>query len=291
MACKTSLSAAAFLFLFAPILPASERYEASEPHMGSMARIILYADSEEQAQRAFLAAFRRIAELNRILSDYDPQSELSRFCESNEPLSPDLATVLAYAQDLAVETGGVFDITAGPLTRLWRKARVPATGHIQEALNRSGYRKLHLTGRRCDVPGMQLDAGGIAKGYAADQALAAVAQAGIRSALVALSGDIVVSQAPPEKPGWKVQSAGETHTLSNAAISTSGDEFQFFEVEGVRYSHIVDPRTGWALKNSRTVSVIARSGMEADALATAVSVAPELADSLRTRHKARIATK
>ena len=121
---------------------------------------------------------------------------------------------------------------------------------------------------------MQLDAGGIAKGYAADEALTVIRKARIASALVAMSGDIVCSDAPPGKPGWKVRVQNQTLTLSNAAVSTSGDEFQYIVLDGVRYSHIIDPKTGMALRDSRPVSVVGDKGVQTDALATAMSVAP-----------------
>jgi thiamine biosynthesis lipoprotein len=246
--------------------------------MGSLATITLYADTPDQAQRAFVSAFARIARLNRILSDYDPESELSRVCQIQDPLSAELSTVLTYTQRIAADTDGAFDITVGPLTHLWRTARrekrLPGDTEITGALARSGFRKLLLHNGRvhCEVSGMQLDAGGIAKGFAADEALAVLSQAGIKSALVALSGDIAMSDAPPGKSGWKIRVLNQTLTLSNAAVSTSGDEFQFIEVGGARYSHILDPRIGKPLQNSRPVSVIAKSGIEADSLATALSV-------------------
>jgi FAD:protein FMN transferase len=261
---KASLS----LLLLAANLCAADRYQASEPHMGTLVSITLYADSPEHAQRGFLAAFARIAKLNAILSDYDPQSELSRFC--NISPSPELRAVVEHAQQLARRTGGAFDITAGALSQLWREARkqkrLPTPGALEKALSVSGYQKL------CSVPGMKLDAGGIAKGYAADEALAALRKSGIASALIAISGDVAMSDAPPGRPGWRVRVKDEIVSLANAAVSTSGDEFQFLEIDGIRYSHIFDPRTGMPLRNSRPVSVIAPTGIEADSLATAISV-------------------
>jgi thiamine biosynthesis lipoprotein len=189
-----------------------------------------------------------------------------------------LHTVLVHAQRLSEDTGGAFDITAGPLTHLWRQARkekrLPADYELREALARSGYRKLVLDDGyvRCRVEAMKLDAGGIAKGYAADQALAALRREGVGSALVAVSGDVAVSNAPPGQRGWRVRVQDEVITLSNAAVSTSGDEFQFLELDGVRYSHILDPRSGRPFNDPGIVSVIAHSGMEADSLATALSV-------------------
>jgi thiamine biosynthesis lipoprotein len=251
----------------------ADKYQASEPHMGTLVSITLYADSREQAQQGFVASFARIGELDATLSDYKPESALSRFCSLNA-LRDDLRADLAHAQRVARETDGAFDITAGPLTHLWRRARsekrLPSESELRDARERSGYKRLQSF--RCSVEGMQLDAGGIAKGYAGDQAIEALRRAGIRSALVAVSGDVVMSDPPPGQTGWRVKVQGEVHSLANAAVSTSGDEFQFVEIDGVKYSHIVDPRTGLPLRDSVPVSVIARTGIEADSLATAYAV-------------------
>ena len=278
--------------LLASSLIGAERYEASEPHMGSVVSITLYAESSEQAQQAFIAAFNRIAHLNRVLSDYDPESELSRACEGNLS-SPELTKVVTHAQKLAEETGGAFDITVGPLTRLWRGARkaktMPTESEIAQARELSGHRKLTVKDGILRCAGMRLDAGGIAKGYAADEALAAIRKTGVMSALVALSGDIAIGAAPPGRRGWRVKLLKEIRELSNCAVSTSGDEFQFVVLDGVRYSHVIDPRTGMALRDSRTVAVIARNAIDADAIATAVSVAgSEIIDKLRTTYDAEI---
>ena len=128
---------------------------------------------------------------------------------------------------------------------------------------------------------MQLDAGGIAKGFAADEAAAVLKQCGIRSALIAAGGDIVAMAPPPGAKGWRIAVAaldGASHPpaghllLHDAAVSTSGDAEQFMIVNGARYSHIFDPRTGEALTGQSSVTVVAPNGMTSDALATAVSV-------------------
>jgi thiamine biosynthesis lipoprotein len=268
---------------------AAERFEAVEPHMGTLVRIQLYAEDEAQAAVAFRATFARIEELDAALSDYKPESELNQLCRvpagTAVEIGADLFTVLEASQKLAEETGGAFDVTLGPLTHLWREARrqhrVPEGAAVREAAARSGYRKLHLDAQRhtatLDEPGMQLDVGGIAKGYAADEALAVLAMLGIRSALVAMSGDLAIGDAPPGKRGWKV-AAGDPERLlelSNAAVSTSGDIEQHLDAAGVRYSHIIDPATGMGLTHAPVVTVIARRGIDADGLATAVSVMGE----------------
>ena len=262
--------------------------------MGSVASITLYADSPEQARQAFAAAFRRIRELDRILSDYDSASALSNACASGAKPN-ELLAVVRFAQALAAETEGAFDITAGPLTALWRTARrekrVPDPAEIAAARALTGFRKLNVEGEQilCGAQGMRLDAGGIAKGYAGDEALKVLSRAGIRSALVAMSGDIVAGDAPPGKTGWRVGVGAHTLMLSNAAVSTSGDEFQSLRIGGERYSHVIDPRTGEALRNSPTVSVVAQTGIEADAISTAANVmGPEAARALQSSRKVQM---
>lgn len=261
--------------------------------MGTLARIKLYAADEAQANAAFRAAFDRIAQLDAVLSDYKPDSELNRICRSAVrrpvPVSADLFTVLLASQELAESTGGAFDVTLGPVIRLWREARrtgrLPEGAALRAAAAQCGYRKLHLnTADRTvalDDAGMQLDVGGIAKGYAADAALAVLRDMGIRSALVALSGDLAFSDPPPGQSGWRIgidsidtAASGFTRVLelSNAAVSTSGDAEQHLDAGGKRYSHIIDPATGTALTGSMTVTIVAARGVVADGTATAVSV-------------------
>ena len=268
-------------------------FEAVEPHMGTLMRIKLYAHDEAQANTALRAAFDRIAQLDDTLSDYKPESELNRVTATavNSPVhvSPGLLRILAASQQLSEESGGAFDITLGPVTHLWRQARkanhLPDEAALHAALQRCGYRKMHIDMSKhtvmFDQPGMQLDAGGIAKGYAADEALAVLAKLGIHSALVAASGDLAFSDAPPGQQGWKVgldsfdkSNAPFTRILmlTNGAVSTSGDTEQHLDANGVRYSHIVDPKDGVGLTKGITVTVVARHGIEADGTTKVVSL-------------------
>lgn len=261
-------------------------YEAVEPHMGTLVRIKLYAADEAQARDAFHAAFDRIAQIDAALSDYLPDSELNRIGREAVgrpvPVSDDLFEVASAAQRLARETDGAFDITCGALTHLWREARkrqrVPDAQAIEAARLRCGYRKLHVDAARhtleLDSPDMQLDMGGIAKGYAADQALAALSKLGIDSALVAASGDLAFSDAPPGERGWKIAVDALDHplSLSYAAVSTSGSSEQHLDAAGKRFSHIIDPKTGMGLTSDSNVTIVAKRGIDADAAATAVSV-------------------
>jgi thiamine biosynthesis lipoprotein len=259
-------------------------YEAVEPHMGTLFSIKLYAATERAAKDAFRAAFARIAQLDATLSDYRADSELSRVTQSATPVhvSGDLFAVLSKGQWLAAQTDGAFDVTLGPLTHLWRESRraraLPSDAVLKDALSRSGFRKMHLDAPAhtvCfDVPGMQLDVGGIAKGYSADEALKVLGKLGIQSALVAASGDLAFSDAPPAEKGWKIaiDALRRPMLLANAAVSTSGSTEQNFVLDSVRYSHILDPRTGLGLTSDVTTTVIARRGIDADGMATALNV-------------------
>ncbi|MEW6306582.1 MAG: FAD:protein FMN transferase [Verrucomicrobiota bacterium] len=270
-----------------------QRFEFSEPHMGTLFTITFYAKQESVAREAARAAFARVGELNLILSDYDAESELVRLFESEHgkpvAVSAELFRVLTHAQALAEETDGAFDVTLGPLTRLWRKARrtktLPDAAAIAEAKAAVGWQKLELDARlravTLRVPNMKLDLGGIAKGFAADEALAVLRRHGIKRALVAASGDLAIGDAPPGRDGWNVGIAPldaasgkitDALVLKNCGVSTSGDTEQSIDINGVRYSHIVNPATGLGLTERIGVTVIARDATTTDALATAVSV-------------------
>ncbi len=287
---------AAFLLLAAhatPQTPTLRPFEMVEPHMGTLFRIKLYAASPPQAVAGFQAAFARIHQLDEMLSDYNPQSELMRLCRQppGRPVhvSDDLFRVLDASLKLSRASAGAFDVTEAPVILLWRDSRktqqLPDPSRLREAAGRSGFEKLTLDPVHQTVtfsqPGMLLDLGGIAKGYAADEALVALHGKGIRSAMVAASGDIAASDAPPDRPGWQIgvdsvdlPQAAFTRILvvSNAAVSTSGDTEQFVEINGKRYSHIIDPKTQQALTRRISVTVAARTGIEADSLATALCV-------------------
>jgi thiamine biosynthesis lipoprotein len=259
--------------------------------MGTRFQIIVYAPSEDIAQKASTDAFARIAALNAIMSDYDQTSELMRLCAGagGPPVtvSAELFFVLSQAQEVSRQSDGAFDVTVGPLVKLWRKARhqhkLPDADKLAAARALVGWRNVQLDTEKRTVKllkrGMQLDLGGIAKGYAADEALAVLQKHGLDRALVAAGGDIVVSGPPPDAEGWKIAIAtlpGEKDpgrlVLHHAAVSTSGDAEQFAEIEGKRYSHIVDPRTGLGLVGRMSATVVAPKGIMSDSLTKVVAV-------------------
>lgn len=257
--------------------------------MGVQARLILYAPDEPSAQQAARAAFDRLAALEDVMSDYRPTSELMRLGThapgTPVPVSDDLFAVLARAQELARLSDGAFDVTVGPLVKLWREARrskqLPPEAERHAALERVGWQHLTLDSAAQTVtferPGMQLDLGGIAKGYAIDEALSVLGRHGIERALVELGGDVVVGAPPPGEAGWSLQvayadAAHRRVSLAHAAVSSSGDTEQFVEIGGHRYSHIVDPRTGLGLTTRIAATVVAPDATTSDGLATLLTV-------------------
>jgi thiamine biosynthesis lipoprotein len=276
--------------------PEPTRFEFQQAEMGVPFRIVLYAVSRNAAERASAAAFQRIKQLNDIMTDYDSDSELSRLSQTSGQgteveVSPDLWVVLERAQQLAERSHGAFDVTVGPYVNLWRFARrqgvLPDPARLAKARLAVGYTHMRLDPVRhtvkLTVPNMRLDLGGIAKGYAVDQALKVLGRLGIRSALVSGGGDLAVSDPPPDKEGWRIELPPLDVTnappvryvlLSHAGLSTSGDLFQRLEVNGQRYSHIIDPRTGMGLTDHSLVTVIASDDFAADGLTKVASVLP-----------------
>ena len=262
--------------------------------MGTLFQLALYADDQLTANRAAKAAFDRILALDAALSDYKADSELNQLCKTSgtaqpTPVSDDLWRVLVFSKSLCMETGGAFDVTIGPLVKLWRSARktgeLPSATALRLASERvdcSSLMVLDESGHRVTLTAsaMQLDLGGVAKGYALDQVVGVVREKfGITRVLIDGGGDVLAGDPPPGRDSWNVAVRNPKNEdqpwivpLANAALATSGDLHQFVEIGGVRYSHIVDPSTGMGLSHQLQVSVLSPTGTEADALASAVSV-------------------
>ena len=276
-----------------PPEPPLQRFEFSHPAMGTRITITLYAPDPVAAKAAAAAAFQRIDALEDTMSDYQADSELMRLCDqpfgTPVPVSADLFDVLQRARKVSQLSDGAFDVTVGPYVRLWRFARkrkvLPTAAEVAAARAAVGWQKLRLDPRARTVtllvPDMRLDLGSIGKGYAADQALRILKGRGIDRALVAASGDIAVGNPPPAQRGWKIgiaalggtaDPAPPTLLLHNAGISTSGDTEQFIEINGVRYSHIVNPATGLGLTQRIQATIIGPDATTTDSLDTTVSL-------------------
>ena len=273
--------------------------------MGVDARIILYAPTAEHATQAAAAAFDRLAQLNTICSDYLKTSELNDLSSAphNTPhqVSPDLFHVLAVAEEVRAASNNTFDISLAPAITLWRESRksnrLPTPEQLDRALALRAPILLDPIARTATLPkpNIRLDLGGIAKGYAAHQAVLTLRAHHTPHCLVALAGDICVGDAPPheqphqhpnEPTGWRIAidhanniSADTTRRhdlfLANTCVSTSGTNIQYTEINGVRYAHLINPNTGLGCTTTTAITITGPEGAHTDALATALCILNE----------------
>lgn len=266
--------------------------------MGTFARVVVIAKDSDAAKKCIESAFTQINKVDDLMSDYKSDSEISIVnrdgFEKAVQLSQSTYEVLQRSIEFSKLTDGAFDITVGPLVELFRKAKrkqaLPNQDEITAARSKVGFEKLKLDGQNMTVQfaveGMQLDLGGIAKGYAVDKAVETMQTHGAIGGMVDLGGDIRCFGAPLkgrdhwviglQNPNMVKDSAGREVLLklkiTNGAIATSGDYQQFILIEGKRRSHIIDRKTGTSIEGLSSVTIIADNATNADALATAVSV-------------------
>lgn len=256
--------------------------------------LVAYAAGEAQAAAALDAGFARAEFLFDLMDDYHLESPLNQFCgqagKGPVKIAPELMAVFIQAKRMHALTGGAFDITCKPFTQLWRlsKARgeLPPAEAVEAARRYIGIDKLvlHPESGTAELAqaGMWLDLGGIAKGYIADEAVAAMTAAGCPVCACFNGGDRVFGDAPPDSPeGWLVQVPDAPEPIffrvKNGAASVSGDVFRFIEIGGVRYSHVIDPRTGLGLTTHKMACVRAARGMDTDPLVKGGSLMEEAA--------------
>jgi len=269
--------------------------------MGTFARVIAVAADSNVAKGSIEAAFTEITNVDKLMSDYKEDSEISRVnrdaFKRAVKVSKSTFEVLQKSIEYSKLSNGAFDVTVGPLVDLWHTAEttkmLPTEGEMQKALSKVGYGKVLLDANEMTVrlaaEGMRLDLGAIAKGYAADKAAEAMKKYGALGGMVAIAGDIHCFGAPPEgKEKWRIglqdsRKTGEADDvvtgkvllvleMVDAAVSTSGNYQRFAVIEGRRYSHIIDPKSGRTSEELSSVTVISQNALEADALATAVTV-------------------
>ena len=271
--------------------PRLERHEYRRLVMGVEARVTLFASDAAVAERAARAAFSRMAEVEQAMSDYRASSEVSRISDAAgtgwSAAGADLCSVLTTAARVSEASGGAFDVTIGPAATAWRTSRrsgtLPAPEELARLRSLVDWRGVEIDRDRALAkltrPGMRLDLGGIAKGYGAAAGLRAMQAHGVGRAMVALAGDIALGEPPPGAAGWRVQvSPGPdlpptgVLVLKRVNVSTSGDAQQFVDIGGVRYSHIVDPRTALGVTRRVAVTVVEEDPAACDALATAACV-------------------
>ena len=267
------------------------RHAQSRPVMSTIARIVVWAGRPDLARAAMDDAFAELERVSGLMNPYQADSEISRVNRqaADQPVktSADTLAVVRTACVWSRRTAGAFDVTVGPLISLWRRAakadRLPTDPELAEMRKRMGWQHIELDASRRTIrfsrPGLRLDLGGIAKGYAIDRALAVLRRPGISAALVDVGGDLACFGAPRGQNGWivGVQSPYQEALVSrlrarDVAVTTSGHYRRFYTVGGKRYSHIFNPLTGRPAQTIASVTVVAPSAMDADALSTAVSV-------------------
>jgi thiamine biosynthesis lipoprotein len=269
------------------------RFEFSHPQMGTVFRLVFYSSKDSSEAKALAkVVFDRIDTLNMRFSDWLPESELSVLCQKAgekgwSRVSAELADILLVSNSFARQSRGAFDISVGALTRLWRRSRnlkeLPEPKRAARALETVGWRSIKVNSAtscvRLSKRGTILDLGGIAQGWTADDCLAMLRENGVTTALVDAGGDIALGDPPPDREGWQIEipsaSGNKLMLLKNCGITTSGATYRYFELDGKRYSHIIDPRTGQPLAHRMQVTVIAKNATTADAWATAISVLGE----------------
>ena len=283
--------------LFTQVLSGQQKFVFEKPAMGSPFTISIFANDSTKAAEIATSAFHCADSLNAIFSDYIDSSELNRLNATSGqnryvPVSEALFTILKYSLEAARLSGGSYDISMGPVVKLWRKARkekvLPNKDSLKNALSKIGYQFIHLNEVQKSVwlekKGMLLDLGGLGKGYVAQAALNIIQSGGFKSAMVNAGGKIAIGEAPPGREGWRIGIAVPEEKeeliphlllLKNTSVATSGDIYQHLDINGKRYSHIINPKTGLGITWQRNVTVIAKDGTISDWLATACSVLSE----------------
>jgi len=288
-----------FIAVFISIQPlhAQQKFVFEKPAMGSPFAISIFANDSAKAAQAAASAFHCADSLNAIFSDYIDSSELNRLNVTSGqnryvPVSEALFDILKYSLEAAKMSGGSYDISMGPVVKLWRKARkekvLPNRDSLTMAMSKVGYQYIHLNEVEKSVwlekKGMLLDLGGLGKGYVAQAALNIIQSKGFKTAMVNAGGKIAIGDAPPGRDGWRIgitvpeekeELMPHLLLLKNTSVATSGDIYQHLDVNGKRYSHIIDPKTGLGITWQRNVTVIVKDGTISDWLATACSVLSE----------------
>lgn len=260
--------------------------------MGTMVSVRIDGAAPAEAAEHLTAAFAAIAAVDARFSSYQPDSELSQLnaaaADTPQAVSVEMAALLTESMAWGERSQGAFDCTVGPLVRAWgffkREGRIPAAKELAAAQAVSGWSHLQfdaaLRSLRFDVPGVELDFGAIGKGYAVDQAIAALRARGVRNALVDAGGNFAAIGTPAQREHWRIGIRDPLQRdalladldFGDAGIATSGGYENYFEADGKRYVHIFDPRTGYPVVGMLSATVIAPTATAADALSTATFV-------------------
>src|SRR5262245_39892048 len=272
---------------FALRSPMTRRYEDSRVSMGCLYAVVIYGRDLARLREAATAALDEVDRIDRLMSNYKNDSELSRVnreaAKAPVKVDPELFDFIAECLRYSRGSEGAFDITVGPLMKAWGffrgEGRMPGEAELDRARNGVGYQHVILNQKDgtifFDRAGVELDLGGIAKGYPVDGAVAVLKRRGVRSALLSAGGSTIYALgAPPGKTAWEIELQDPVDRdkiatrlrLKDRALSVSGSYEKFFEIDGARYSHIMDPRTGRPVQGVLSVAVITGDGLSGDAL-------------------------
>ncbi len=286
------------VFLFSCARPPREElYRKSTVLMDTLVTITVVSDSSKKANDAIDAAFAEIHRLQKLISFWDPKSEISALGRESGirpvKVSPETLDLVEKALYISRETGGAFDCTMGPVIRLWNipySKKIPSQAAIKKALKLVGYKSVIVDPKNSTVflakKGMSFDTGGIAKGWANDYAEAVLKSHGIKAGLISIAGDVKGFGRKPDGHGWEVgienprpkgKAGGLIARLEllDEDISTSGDYERYFMVNGVRYSHILDPRTGYPARGFESVTIVSPQGVWSDGFSKIFVMGPE----------------
>ncbi len=266
-------------------------HKKSKILMDTVVTITVVSDSESKADESINAAFKELERLDHLLNFFSKESEISRInsLAGIKParVSKDTYELVKKAIEIAETSDGAYDPTIGPVMTLWdfHKKMKPSDEDIQKRLPLINYKNVILNKADSSimlaVKGMLLDPGGIAKGFAADRAVEVLKNNGITAGIVAIAGDIKVIGSKPDRTRWKVgirAPRGDRNDLSavlrlkDMAVSTSGDYERFFIKDGIRYHHLLDPKTGYPVRDFQSISIVSKEGILSDAMSTAIFI-------------------
>lgn len=272
---------------------------AKEPHIFKKSKFLMdtvvtvtAVGDKKVVEKAIDEVFLEIERLENLMSGFKEGSDVDRINKSAGigpvKVDRDVINVIAKAKEISEMTGGAFDITIGPLSKLWgfgeKKEYIPQEDDIKKLLPFIDYRQISVDESKSEVflnkNGMMIDLGGIAKGYAADRGVEILKNMGIKAGIVAVSGDIRTFGKRPDGKSWHIgikhpresEKALTAIDLEDSSISTSGDYERFFIKDRIRYNHILNPKSGYPAGGCQSVTIISKEGILVDALATGVFV-------------------
>jgi thiamine biosynthesis lipoprotein len=289
---RTAAVVAAMLVIAIAIAPVScapeKPYTRETFVMGTKAWVTIAGLPDSAAGRAALAAFQEMYRIESVMSNWRDSSEVSLLNRESQGkpyrVSPELFSIVDSALYYSDKTFGAFDVTVRPLVLLWGfeggvAKRIPSDAEIARARSLVGYRKVVLDPAASTItlpPGTQIDLAGIAKGYTIDRCIAVLRGLGVADAFVNLGGNVFAMGRAPGDTGWPIgirDPRGGTGTvgtilLHDRAVATSGNYENYIEIDGQRFGHLIDPRTGRPVESVLSATVVAPTGLESDALST-----------------------